>query len=379
MSTDMYLPALPLLGRLWGQPEAAINLTLVLWFVTYCVFLLVYGPVSDRVGRRPPLLWGVGLFIVASLGCAMADGLVMLLAARVAQAAGAAASTVMAMAMAKDLFEMRQRAKVLAYISVINALAPMLAPTLGGWIMAWLSWRWVFAAQALLAAALLPQIARMSEPLQTPLKVKASHAVLAYARLFKNWRFSCLNAAMALPNLAMFAFIAASPAIYISGFGLSESVFGYFFGFNALAMMMGAYGYSFFGRGANPFGIMLVSFAGMVVGGAGLIFLPHQQSPWMVALPMWVVSFCIGLNRPPANNLILEQVSADTGSASSLIALAIMSSGAVAMFVASLAWADKAAVIGVLAMGGGAAAFMALLAMRGRLAGLEPVAAQPVA
>ena len=102
LSTDMYLPAIPFLQSQWQLPLAIVNLTLVLFFVTYCVFLLIYGPLSDRFGRRPPLLAGIIIFIISSFFCASATGIKMLIGARILQAAGAAAASTIAMAIAKD-------------------------------------------------------------------------------------------------------------------------------------------------------------------------------------------------------------------------------------------------------------------------------------
>ena len=150
LSTDMYLPAIPYLKQLWNQPLMTVNLTLICFFLTYCFFMLVYGPVSDRFGRRRPLLVGVGIFIVASGMCALANGIYTLIAARIFQASGAAAASALSLAMCKDLFESRQRARIMAYIAVIVALAPMLAPIIGGWVIHFFSWRWVFVVQGIM-------------------------------------------------------------------------------------------------------------------------------------------------------------------------------------------------------------------------------------
>ena len=98
LSTDMYLPAIPFLQSHWNQPLAVINLTLVLFFVVYCISLLIYGPLSDRFGRRPPLIVGIIIFIAGSLLCAAANGVEMLILARIIQAAGAASASAISMA-----------------------------------------------------------------------------------------------------------------------------------------------------------------------------------------------------------------------------------------------------------------------------------------
>ncbi|MFA6010237.1 MAG: MFS transporter, partial [Desulfobacteraceae bacterium] len=135
LATDMYLPAIPYLTELWHLPLSVVNLTLVLFFVTYCVFLLIYGPLSDRFGRRPPLLMGIVIYIGASFLCAMANSVEMLIAARILQAAGAAAASSICLAIAKDRLPAKQRQVVLGYIAVIMALAPMISPMIGSLIM----------------------------------------------------------------------------------------------------------------------------------------------------------------------------------------------------------------------------------------------------
>ena len=109
LSTDMYLPAIPLLQKAWHQPLAVVNLTLVGFFVGYCVFLLFYGPLSDRFGRRPLLLVGIGVFILASLLCALADNVISLIVFRVLQAAGAASASALALAISKDVYQGYER------------------------------------------------------------------------------------------------------------------------------------------------------------------------------------------------------------------------------------------------------------------------------
>ena len=166
LSTDMYLPAIPQLKAQWNQPLMMVNLTLICFFLSYCLFMLIYGPVSDRFGRRRPLLVGIGIFIIASLMCALADNIAALIAARIFQASGAASASALSLAMCKDLFEAKARERIMAYMAVIVALAPMLAPVIGGWLIHYFSWRWVFVFQASMGIIAWGGVFRMAEPLR---------------------------------------------------------------------------------------------------------------------------------------------------------------------------------------------------------------------
>ncbi len=119
LATDMYLPAIPHLMEIWGHPLSTVNLTLILFFVTYCISLLFYGPLSDRLGRKPPLISGLILFIVASLLCAFSTNIWMLATARVVQGMGAGAASSISLAMARDRLESSAREKVLSQVSVV--------------------------------------------------------------------------------------------------------------------------------------------------------------------------------------------------------------------------------------------------------------------
>ncbi|HET8687699.1 MAG TPA: MFS transporter, partial [Methanosarcina sp.] len=167
LSTDMILPAIPSLARTWNQPLSVINLTLVCFFVTYGFFLLFYGPISDRFGRRRPLLFGLSVYIVASLLCALASGASMLIFSRMLQAAGAAASSSLSMAMTRDIFSGPERERVLAYTAVIMAIAPMLAPVIGGWILVDFSWPWIFVIQAFMGGIGMLGVFRFPETLSS--------------------------------------------------------------------------------------------------------------------------------------------------------------------------------------------------------------------
>ncbi|MCG6892395.1 MAG: Bcr/CflA family efflux MFS transporter, partial [Desulfobacteraceae bacterium] len=331
MTTDMYLPSLPTLQTLWGADLATINLTLVLFFAVFSVSLLVYGPVSDGLGRRPVLLAGIGIYVAGSVCCGLAGGVLQLIAFRIGQAVGAASASALSMAIAKDLFQARERQQLLAHLGVVVALAPMLAPVVGGWLLEWLDWRWIFFAQASWGALAWFGVLRMDEPLQDKVSVRLGQAVGRYRNLFRNRRFMAMNLLMAASLTPLFAFIAGSPSIYITRFGVAPQTFGLFFGCNALALMLGAFCCSSLTRRrVEGWPLIRFGFAGMLAGGLA-VWLVGDRSPYSFATAMFGVTFCVGLTRPVSNNLVLEQVDRDVGTASSLLVFLYFVAGAGAM------------------------------------------------
>jgi DHA1 family bicyclomycin/chloramphenicol resistance-like MFS transporter len=359
----MILPALPTLAETWNQPVATINLILVCFVVTYAFFLLVYGPVSDRYGRRRPLMVGLSVFVVSSLLGAIMDNVSSVIFFRALQGAGAAAGPSLALAMSKDLFTGKDRERVLAYLGIIVPLAPMLAPTFGSWITAWLSWHWIFYAQAILGLIALIGVSRCPETLVSKSSNSLAQVAGAYIRLAKNPTYVALTLLMATIMLPFFGFIAGSSHIYITGFGLSEQSFGYFFAFNALCIMLGSFAFLRLVRGYESKTLITVGFAGILRGGLGLLF-GEGLGPWGFALAMAVIAFSGGLSRPPSNNLILEQVKNEAGAASSLLLFTYFILGAAAMWFVSLEWESKQAIIGLLGVSCGGLCLMAWLTMR---------------
>lgn len=352
LATDMYLPAIPLLQKVWQQPLSIVNLTLVGFFVSYCVCLLIYGPLADRFGRRPPLLAGIGIFILASLLCALSNSIISLIVLRVFQAAGAASASALALAISKDVYQGYERGRILAYIGVIMALAPMLAPVIGGWLMTWFSWRWIFVTQGLLGAVAWVGVFRMPETLKTRSTTGALKTAGIYLQLLRNRRYIGFALMMSIIVLPHFAFIGGSADIYITRLGFSEQVFGYFFALNAAAIMAGSIVCTRLVHRVAAKRLLTVGFGGILIGSAGMLT-GGLPGPWGLALPMVVVSFSFGLSRPPSNNLVLEQVDQHAGAASALFIFIYFMLGAFAMWLISLDWPDKIYTIGLLGTASG--------------------------
>lgn len=365
LATDMYLPAIPALQSLWGISYATANLSMVLFMAVFSIFLLVHGPLSDRLGRRPVLIWGLLLFIAASFGCAVAPSIGVLLVARAFQAAGAASAASLSLALSKDLYEGADRQKILAYIGVIMALAPMLAPSLGGLILKFASWRWIFALQAGMALIALVGVLRLNEPL-TEFTDGGFFAVAGrYAQVLRNMPFFVLSTGFALVSLPHFAFIGGSADMYINGLGLNEQEFGIYFGANAMGFMVGSFLCTRMVGTYKPLSMLYLTLAAFAVS-AALMLIMGGHTPMTLAIPMFCISVSVGFSRPISNSMILDQVDTDVGAASGIMTFEIFFVAALAMQFISLDWPDKPMVLGLMAVVGTALTLASLLLVKKR-------------
>ena len=154
---------------------------------------------------------------------------------------------------------------------------------------------------------------------------------------------------MSISLLPLYSFIAGSSAVYINGFGLSEQSFSYLFAFNALALMAGSISCLKLSERTNSKYLITAGFAGIVLGGI-LILTIGQHGPWSFAIPMAMITYSIGISRPPSNHLVLEQVRKDAGSASSLLIFTYFTLGAVGMWLVSQNWFERIQILGTIAL-----------------------------
>ncbi|MEI8666427.1 MFS transporter [Pseudoalteromonas sp. B28] len=148
LTTDLYLPALPTMVEKLNTNQAMVNLTLSVYFAAYAIGLLFWGPLSEKFGRKPILLMGLGIYVIGSVLCALSNFVEMLIGARLLQAFGGSAVTVVATAIVKDLYDGREREKIIATIMSLVIIAPMVAPVLGALLLKIANWHMMFAALA---------------------------------------------------------------------------------------------------------------------------------------------------------------------------------------------------------------------------------------
>ena len=346
LSTDLYLPALPLMTQYFGVAEYQTNLTLILFFVFYALATLIWGPLSDRYGRRPILLLGLTGYTLASALCALAVDINQLIACRVLQAVGAGAASAVATAIVKDSFQGRRRESILALVQSMVVISPAVAPVIGALLLSLSSWRAGFAAQAVVGMVVVALSIAYEETLEKRGTGDVMRTLGRLAVVLRNPAFTSLLIIFSMVSITTMAFISSSSYIYQDTFALGSQVYSFYFAFNAAGLLAGPLLYmrlaTRFSRSAivsTGFGIMALS--GLLVVALG------GRAPWAFALtllPATIVASCV---RPPGTFLMLEQQQDDAGSASALMSACQMVMGSVGMVIISFDWGSRVRAVGM--------------------------------
>jgi MFS transporter, DHA1 family, multidrug resistance protein len=243
MSIDMYLPALPAVTAGFGTSPSRVQLTLSAFFLGFGVGQLVYGPLSDRWGRRPPLLVGTGLYVIASLLCAVATGVAWLILFRLLQGLSACAGPLIARAVVRDVYDRGRAAYMLSLLMLIMGAAPLVAPLLGGQLLLASGWRSIFAAQGAFGA--LCFVAAWSGLAETLDETRRSRAgvramIARYGALLRNRVYVGYAVSSGAAFAGMFAYFAGSPFVFIRLYGVPPQNYGFLFALNVIGLMSGA-------------------------------------------------------------------------------------------------------------------------------------------
>jgi MFS transporter, DHA1 family, multidrug resistance protein len=240
LAIDMYLPGLPTIGGEFGVDAAATQVSVASYFAGVAVGQAFYGPLSDAVGRKPALSFGLIVFILASLGCAWADSVNTLVAFRFLQALGGCAPIVIPRAIVRDHFDQVGSIRMLSMLMLVMGLAPILAPLIGGQLLVNFGWRsvfWLLATYALvwlvLVAVLLPE----SLPLERRRRPPVGVVLSTYLRLLLDRTYICYVLSGALIFAGLLTYVSGSPYVFIELFHVSPERYGLYFGLNACGIM----------------------------------------------------------------------------------------------------------------------------------------------
>ncbi|EPC00481.1 multidrug transporter CflA [Litchfieldella anticariensis FP35 = DSM 16096] len=331
---DAYLPAMPALAAAVGASIHHTELSISVFLFGFAIGQLTCGPLSDRLGRKPVLLGGLAVFLLASLAITQVGSLYELWAWRFVQALGGGACVVNSAAIVRDCFSGREAAKVMSTMAMIMMLAPLAAPAVGSSLLYLADWWLIFVFLACYAAFLmwllgtrLPETRDPDQPTASPRQVLAN-----YASVFKHREAMGYICATALSFAGLFAFITASPFLYIEHFGLSPAMYPVVFGVNVLVMASSNRVNIWLLRKRSPqqnlrlgLGVQLVAASGLV-----LMVATGLESLWTFVPLIMMFTGMIGLITPNAISSLLDHFSHMSATATALLGSIQFSCGALA-------------------------------------------------
>jgi DHA1 family bicyclomycin/chloramphenicol resistance-like MFS transporter len=334
LAVDMYLPALPSLTRDLATTSSAAQLTLAALLVGLASGQLLAGPMSDRLGRRPPVLAGLIGFVVASIGCALAPSVVVLVGLRFLQGFAGAAAVVVARAVVRDLYVGVDLARAFASLMLVMGAAPILAPVLGAQVLRLTSWRGVFVVLTVAGALLLTAVWRKLPETLPPERRNdggLGHTLRVFAGLLRDPGFLVPSLAGGAGFAAMFAYIAGSPYVLQELHGLSPQAYSAVFGVNAASLILLSQVSSRVVARTGPATLLVTGATASVVGALVLVVTAVAELDLPVLLVgLFLVVGAVGLTAPNATALALAEHGRTAGAASALLGVLQFFLGAVA-------------------------------------------------
>ena len=244
MSIDMYLPSTDHLVEVFDTTTERVQWTLSSFIFGYAIAHLFWGPVSDRFGRRPLLVIGVGVYTAASLGCLLAPSVEAMIGLRGLQGLGAAAAPLLARAVVRDMFDRERGARILSLMWMVMSIAPMLAPIIGGQLFKYLGWEsvfWVLTIFGVICLVLVVTVLGESLPPDRRTRHNPMEMAASYGELLIHRRFLGYSLCGSFLFAAMFAYISSTPFVFIGLYGVTEEQYGFLFAAHVAVMAVGAY------------------------------------------------------------------------------------------------------------------------------------------
>ncbi|WP_426233328.1 multidrug effflux MFS transporter [Pararhizobium sp. DWP3-4] len=338
---DMYLPALPSIGQDLGAENHIVQLSLLAFFISFAVAQLVYGPLSDMWGRKAPLYIGIGIFALASIGCALASDIETLIAFRFLQGIGGAAGMVIPRAIVRDMHTGVQAARLMSLLMLVFSISPILAPLTGSAVIEFYGWRGVFWAVTI--AAFIGLILLATQLQETRVREHRAgsglrSAMAAYGLLLRDKNFLTLTFIGGLGISSFLVYLANSPFVLIDYYGLSPTQYSFAFSINAVSFFAVSQATGWFGERFGLVRVMRIAVAAFALTMAAMAIvmsLGFNQLPVMAAF-LFVGYGFLGLVIPTSAVLALEEHGEIAGTASSLMGTLHFVTAAVAMVIASV-------------------------------------------
>lgn len=340
ISTDLYLPAMPRMGVDLGASQGQLELTVSGYLLGFALGQLFWGPVSDRFGRKVPLMLGIAIFVVGAAGCALSTDATQLIASRVMQALGASAAVVLGRAMVRDLFHKDEAARMLSTLMLIMGIAPMIGPSVGAQILAFSSWHAIFWTLVGIGTVTLIGLSRTAEshPRSSRMGGNLGQAFSAYGQHFRNAKLMAYAAILACFGAGVFAYVAGSSFVFIEYYALPPQSYGLIFAAGIGGIMLSNTVNLRFVSRVGSDRMLLVGTSIAAIAGLIIVVVASTGVGGWLGLALALFAY-IGMNGLIGANTIaggLASVDHGTGSASALLGFAQYGGGMVGSALVSL-------------------------------------------
>ncbi|MDY0971911.1 Bcr/CflA family multidrug efflux MFS transporter [Siccibacter turicensis] len=341
LSIDMYLPALPVIAAEYGVPAGSAQMTLSTYILGFAVGQLFYGPMADSFGRKPVVLGGTLIFAFAAMACALSSTIDQLIAMRFVHGLAAAAASVVINALMRDIYPKEEFSRMMSFVMLVTTVAPLVAPMVGGAVLVWFTWHyifWILAVMALLACGMIYFLIHETLPVERRQKFHLRTTVGNFATLFRHKRVLSYMLASGFSFAAMFSFLSAGPFVYIELNHVSPQHFGYYFALNIVFLFIMTIINSRFVRRVGALNMFRTG-----------LWIQFAMAVWMVVTALLDVGFwslvlgiavfvgCISMVASNAMAVILDEFPHMAGTASSLAGTFRFGIGAITGALLSLA------------------------------------------
>ncbi len=340
-SIDMYLPAFPAIAEGLHSTVAHVTLSLSSFFIGISVGQLLYGPLLDKFGRKKPLYVGLCAYLIASVGCALASSADALIVLRLLQALGGCVGMVAARAMVRDLFEVKENAKIFSLLMLVVAVSPIIAPTLGGYITAALGWRYVFTILIIIVTIIIAAIYFFLPESKEPdynLSLKPQDIFRNYVSVVKNPQFFTYAFTGSIAAAGLYAYIGGSPYVFMELFKVSEKQYGWIFALIAMGLIGSSQLNSVLLRNYQSDQIIRAALICQSVTGLTLFIttLLGMAELFSTIFLIFIFLCCQGFTFPNSSALSLAPFSHHAGTASALMGAIQMGIGALTSALVSV-------------------------------------------